>query len=199
MIRSGDIIGVSGGGWSGFGINLGSTGWPFPRPVGWRGLSHVAIVAPLKNHGQVLWESTTFCDTPCLIRRQVVAGVQAHWIDDRIREYHDCGGVVWHYPLRRPLALDLVTRLGDFLWTWRLLDYDYLGAFDARSTLIARLYRKIFSRENLRQMFCSELCGAAHKRIGLWNPKNVSGFSPNSLTRAEIKAGVLAYPGRVYP
>lgn len=198
-MRPGDLIGFSGGDQVGLAINLFSAGWPFSRPQAWRGLSHVAIVAPLAGHGLVLWESTTLSDCPCLVCGKKLSGVHARWIDDRITEAAGSGAVIWHYPLRNPLVCDLVERLRVFCATFHGLPYDYRGAFDSRATLLACVFRRLFGRDDLSSLFCSEFCGAAHRRLDLWRPKYVSGYSPNSLTRAEIRVGVLGYPGRVYP
>jgi hypothetical protein len=192
VYRAGDLVGFSGRGPIGVGINLATWGIP-----GW-GLSHVAIVA---NHPYfrfpVLFESTITATTPCIVTGELSRGVQAHHLPSRIADYP---GRVWRYPCRHLLTETQSADLTGYLCG--LIDnhvgYDALGAFRSRDTPLGFLERLFCrSNEDLSSLFCSELVAAAWRRIGLWHPRNASRWNPNALARAAIRWGVCKKPWRV--
>lgn len=184
--RPGDLVGFSGADILADLINLGSLG--IPR----RGLSHVAIVAE-HTAGLAVYESTTTVSLPCLINEEPVDGVQCHLIADRVIGY---AGRVWHYPLRRPLSLRESLDLSiDLAQTCRCRrPYDYMGAFDSRSTLIGLAMRAKFGRENLTKLFCSELGADKWRRAHILHTKNASRWSPNALARYAVRHGLTWEP-----
>jgi hypothetical protein len=196
--EAGDILGFSGGDRTGRIINLATLGWPLAWPAHWRGLSHVAIVAGYRCQ-KVLFESTTLCDLPCMIQGATINGVQAHAIEDRVRWYHDRGGVVWHYRLRRPLSCLEEVDLNHFCRRMIGRRYDWTGAIGSRNTLGAFVRRRIFTAEDLAALFCSEFCAAALVKVNRLECENVSGLSPNAFCRLGVRQDELCFPGRVYP
>lgn len=202
VIKPGDVLGFSGGDRVSRGIQVGTLSWPFARPLAWRGLSHVEIVARLPFTDRLIsYCSTTLCQEPCIIKRERCSGVQAHEIADRIRWYHDRGGVAWHYPLATPLTPRAERELTAFCFAHAKAGtkYDYLGAFDSRSTALAMAHRLMLGKEDLSAFFCSEFCAAALRDAGVWQITNVSGLNPNSFARRAVRDGVLLFPGQIVP
>jgi hypothetical protein len=80
------------------------------RTCTWRQLfshfwpSHVGICANYRANAGIrrtlLFESTTFCDSPCFLGGRRINGVQAHLPSERVLGYP---GRVWRLRLRRPL------------------------------------------------------------------------------------------------
>jgi hypothetical protein len=199
-LRPGDIIGFAGGGHIARSINAGTWGWPFRHPRAWRGISHVAVVAPRTtspSDSLVLFESSTLATTPCLIQGKVVQGVQCQDLKVRLQWYADRGGTAWHYSLRKPLSESAVVLLGRFCRDHIGVRYDVRGALNARSTPIAWLRRK-FTREDLTELYCNEFVGAALRYAGAWEIANVSTLSPNRFVRLGVREKVLGYPGQLY-
>jgi len=187
-IRPGDVLGFS---------SCDATGSLIRACTGGlcgRGLSHVGVVTwwPNRSH-YLLAESTTLADTPCVVLRERVSGVQVHWIRSRVLGY---AGRVWHYPVARELAPDQVTALRRFTAKHLGVPYDYFGAARARHTPAAWIARRVFG-EDLTAEFCSEFVAAAHRAIGLLQTDNASAFSPARLVRTERRAGVLAKGVRI--
>lgn len=184
--RPGDLVGFSGAHLLADLINIGSLG--LPR----RGLSHVAIVAE-HTAGLALYESTTTVSLPCLIADEPVDGVQCHSIAERVIGYR---GRVWHYPIRRPLSLRESLDISvDLAQTCRCRrPYDYMGAFDSRSTLIGLAVRAKFGRENLDRLFCSELVANAWRRARILRTANASRWTPNALARYAVRHGLTEKP-----
>lgn len=183
--QPGDLVGFSGRGLLSAAINLGTWGLPG------RGLSHVAIVARRRNQ-LALYESTTTVGTECLEMGRTIDGMQCHPIADRVVGFP---GRVWHYPLSRPMDPDQADSLELKL---RILcrfgvPYDYRGAFDARSTLIALLVRAKFG-ENTEKLFCSELVAMVWDEFGVFSTANASEWSPNRLARYAVSQGITGEP-----
>ncbi len=168
-------------------VNLGSLGWPR------RGLSHVAIVAHHGIDGLSVYESTTGVPYPCQERLGYVNGMQCHPIGRRLATY---AGRAWLYSLRRPLEPDesdvLEIRLRRLCREER--PYDYLGALGARSTLVAMAHRAKFGREDLSELFCSELVAAMWSGLAVLKTRNASAWSPNALARYAVRHGLVEEP-----
>jgi len=179
----GDMIGFSGADPVADMINLGTLGWPR------RDLSHVGLVARHQDHGLCIYESTTTVDLPCLERGKPVSGMQVHPLTDRVRGYP---GRVFHFPLRRPLSADDADGIECFLRNLcqKKLPYDYLGAVRSRSMLIGVLQRTVFGREDLKQIFCSELSAATWAYLQILKTRNASRWNPNSLGRYAERHGL---------
>jgi hypothetical protein len=211
-IKAGDILGFSGSTWLSAGINLATYGIPF-----W-GISHVGIVAdysngwfpcltqysnlswdkdPLlylgDNERLLLFESTMFSPMPCAIQGRKVDGVQAHPVWDAIAEYN---GRIWHYSLRRKLRPLESQRLMAFLLQHISKRYDAIGALRAGGVGFSWI-ESLLRKEDLESLFCSELCAAAHRNIGLFDTGHASKWSPNAFVRAERRAAVLLHPRRL--
>lgn len=187
--RAGDLVGFSGSDLLADAINLATLG--LPR---W-GLSHVGILIEHRYFGICLAESTTLASQPCLVAGRVVSGAQLQPIIRRVEQYR---GRVWHYPLRLPLGMPLVSALSAYLIGLIEAEcpYDTIGAARSRSTLYAAVHRWKHGREDLRSLFCSELVAAAWARFDLFETTNASGWSPNALVRAARRQDVVLPPYR---
>jgi hypothetical protein len=190
--RTGDVIGFSAGDPLGIAINISTLGWPFWPPC-WRGLSHVGIVA-INNFDQpILWESTTLCEKPCIICGKLHDGVQAHVLENRVNGY---AGYVWHYPLR--IHLDSINhrQLRSYCERTHGVGYDTGGAIDSRSLCFGWLKRR-FLKEDTSRFFCSEHLAGGMGAMEIWDPPNVSEWSPNRIVRTFLSIGLLGMPGRM--
>jgi len=78
-------------------ISLATTSLFAPRHLKFAP-SHVAIIAPHREYLR-WWESTTFCDEPCLEQLEPVSGVQVHEPDRRVHDYVSAGGMIDVYRL----------------------------------------------------------------------------------------------------
>lgn len=191
-IVPGDLIGFSAGDLLGAAVNASTLGWPFP-PKCWRGLSHVGVVAMDAAGLPVIWEATTLCDLPCLFCGAIHSGLQSHGVQVRIKNYR---GAVWHYPLR--LGLDGIEQQQVTLYARRYhaRGYDYLGAAQSRTLCLGWL-RRLFVRQNLDHLFCSEFVAAVWEAAEVWNTPNCSSWSPNRLARIAINVGIVKKPRRL--
>ena len=183
--KPGDLVGFAGRGLVADLINLGT----FGRPG--HGLCHVGIVAAHCDQ-LALYESTTTVRAPCLETGKPANGLQCHPLADRVIGYK---GRVWHYPLTRPLDNDIADGL-----EYRLrhfcregIPYDYQGALDARSTLLALVLR-LKHGEDLKQLFCSEFAAAVWRSLNRFDTKNASRWSPNGLAREGVAKGITGAP-----
>ncbi len=198
----GDILGFSSHTLRGAVINMATYGIPF-----W-GLSHVGIIADthslvltgymthqrlLLRPYYLLFESTVASELQCAIQHKSVCGVQAHFPSDRIADYP---GKVWHYPLNTTLRPLASARLASYLLRQIGKSYDQIGAFRAGGVGYSWLESKL-RPENLESLFCSELCAAAHRHIGVFKTKHASKWSPNAFVRAERREGILGKPIRL--
>jgi hypothetical protein len=186
-LKPGDIIGFSGRGLLSAAINIGTYGIP-----SWS-ISHVGIVAEYRGE-LLLFESTILCDLPCKIKGMKIDGTQAHEIMPRVNAYD---GRVWHYPLFRPLYECEQKRLTEFLTENLWHTYDDRGAIRAAGVWLSWLKARL-SYDDLRSIFCSELCAAAHSYIGIFPcGDNAGRWSPNLLVRTERRARILFQPRRL--
>lgn len=144
------------------------------------GVSHVGVIA--RHRGRLKLFESTYED-----------GVQAVKIGQRVERYI---GKVWLYPLSRPLYEHEDERLSDFLTGLIGTKYDLPGALKAAGYLTAK-FKASATKPNLSTAFCSELVAAAHSHIGMFPTCNPSRWSPNTLIRAERRAGILQTPERL--
>lgn len=185
-IKPGDVVGFSGTGKCSIFINLMSYG--IPR---W-GISHVGIIGAY--HGEnLLFESTTLSNVPCVIQGKPFRGTQAVRLADRVAKYK---GRIWLYPLYRKLYTAEADRLNEFLIEHIGLPYDHVGAINAGGEVWSWFGTHI-REECLKRIFCSELCAAAHREIGLIRTNNVSSWNPNRFIRSERWHNILAQPRRL--
>lgn len=185
-LKDGDVIGFSGRGLVSDLINLGTYG--VPR----YGLSHIGIIANYLGR-RFLFESTTLNgDSKCAIMDKPINGVQAHYLGDILER----PGKVWHYELERNLhpteklglKVSLLNKLG--------LPYDYAGA--ARSAgFLLRSIEGVFRREEISELFCSELVAYELEHLRLIPNGNASSQSPNSLARHICRIGLHKNPVRL--
>lgn len=185
-LKPGDIVAFLGRGFESALINVCTYGIPF-----W-GISHVGIIGEYKNE-LLLFESTTLCDIPCLIQGKPFKGTQACHLEDRLQSY---GGKVWHYPLHRRLFDFEATRLNRFLFDHVGVPYDREGAMRAGGNLW-NWFASFLYGEDLKLLFCSELCTAAYHTIGLIRTDNVSAWSPNRFVRYGRRERILMKPRRL--
>ena len=183
--KAGDIIGFSGDSWPSALINILTYGTPF-----W-GISHVGIIGEHKGE-LLLFESTTLTDIPCVIQGMPFKGTQAVRLEDRLKQY---SGRAWHYPIYRPLFVE-AKRLNQFLVDHIGIDYDYIGAVRAGGKAWS-WFESLLHEEDLSFIFCSELCAAAHREVGLLRTDNVSRWNPNRFIRHERREKILRKPWRL--
>ncbi len=179
-IKTGDIIAFSGFGRKSVIVNLATFGWPF-----WWA-SHVGIVGEHDGE-QLLFESTTLSNVPCVITGKPFKGVQAVRLADRVKAYN---GRVYHYPIYRPLFGFESERLNEFLLSKIGVPYDLHGGMRSATLGLSWLESR-FQGEDLNYIFCSELVAAAHARIGLLQTTSASRWNPNRLIRYERRTGIL--------
>ena len=178
--KTGDIISFSGFGRKSVIVNLVTFGWPF-----WWA-SHVGIIGEYKGE-QLLFESTTLSNLPCVVTGKPFKGVQAVRLPERVKTYN---GRVYHYPIYRPLFGMEADRLNEFLLESIGTPYDLTGGMRSATHGLSWLEAR-FKGEDLNFIFCSELCAAAHARIGLLQTTSASRWNPNRFIRYERRTGIL--------
>lgn len=192
-IKAGDLLFVSGKTPMGHLINLGTGRLPNVGPLGrWRvaGYSHVAIVASVFGD-LIAFESTSFGRPPCVCTpRDNPVGVQAHYISTLL----DSPGDVFHFPLRCPLYPDEEERLLQFLHVCLGREYDFWGAGKSGGRYILRAIQIMFGKEDMSDVFCSELVAKALSVVGVMQCKNASAWSPNRLARYVRRRGICGRP-----
>jgi len=181
-IKAGDIVAFSGNSWHSILINLCSYGIPF-----WS-ISHVGIIGEHEAK-LVLFESTT----PAQGLSTCDKGTQAVRLEDRLADYP---GRVWHYPLYRRLYAAESDRLNQFLMDHLGIPYDHIGAIRSGGAAWS-WFESLLRDEDLSRIFCSELCAAAHREIGMIRTDNVSRWNPNRFIRYERRERILAPPWRL--
>jgi hypothetical protein len=129
-----------------------------------------------------------------MIQGATINGVQAHAIEDRVRWYHDRGGVVWHYRLRRPLSCLEEVDLNHFCRRMIGRRYDWTGAIGSRNTLGAFVRRRIFTAEDLAALFCSEFCAAALVKGHPVGVRKRVGTEPERLLPLGVRPGRTLLP-----
>ena len=122
----------------------------------------------------LLWEATTLDSLPCAIQGKPVSGFQAHPIDAVLERY--CGKV-WLYPLYRELYEAESRRLTAWLFAQIGKGYDEIAAIRAAGLGFSWLESKLHP-ENLHSLFCSEVCAAAYREIGLMPTRTPGGSIP---------------------
>lgn len=156
-------------------------------------VTHVGLAV---NHHSYRWpllcESTSECDDPCVIKRRRVSGVQFHEMRTRILRYP---GTVWHYPLANPLSLKESRMLTGHCLEHAGDAYDWLGAFNARHTMLAELIRGL-KGEDLTRVFCTEWVADNLRLIGRLDTTNASAWSPRKLSRHVLRNVICQKPIR---
>lgn len=185
-IKTGDIIAFSGFGRKSVFVNLVTFGIPY-----WYA-SHVGIIGEYKGE-QLLFESTTLSNVPCVVQGKSFKGVQAVRTSERLESYR---GRVYHYPIYRPLFGFEADRLNEFLIDKVGTPYDLHGGMRSATHGLSWLESK-FKGEDLNFIFCSELVAAAHAKIGLLQTSSASRWNPNRLIRYERRTGILRRPRRL--
>lgn len=180
----GDIVAFYGSEWRSRVIEL-VTGGP----------SHVGIVCewPLADPSggyetrNLLIESTTMCQRPCVIAGRRIEGVQAQFPWDRINDY---GGQATIYRLADHWQLNDAERddFSDLAGVWMGRPYDFRGALWSGTRILKFLPRMPYS--DLGTLFCSELIAACLQRLGRLCVTNAGFFNPASLLRTLVKSGV---------
>jgi hypothetical protein len=161
-------------------------------------VNHVGVVVRHPDYQQLLlFESTGSIDTPCLFNRRVVCGVQAHTLTWRWLLSQRGGGIMWHYPLTRPLDKDEEAVLAKAAYDLLGTPYDYWGAPWARTLGLGWLCHLLSSRPALNALFCSEFGILLHEAVGLFECRNPSNWSPAHWMRVERWRGIVEKPQRV--
>jgi hypothetical protein len=182
----GDIIAFSGRKLHSYIINFFTYGTP------WSGASHVGIIG--EHAGELLlFESTTLSNIPCVIQGKPFKGTQAVHLDERLATYR---GRAYHYPLYRRLYDAESDRLNQFLIDHIAIPYDAIGAIRAGGAAWS-WFESCLHHEDLGSIFCSELCAAAHRDIGMLRTDNVSRWNPNRFIRRERRENILVKPWRL--
>ena len=185
-LKPGDIIAYSGKSFPSFVVNLCSYGIP------WLHASHVGIIGEYKSE-LLIFESTTLSNVPCVIQGRPFKGTQAVRLKDRLATYN---GRVYHYPLYRPLFDAENKRLTEFLTAHIGIAYDLVGALRSGGAALS-WFESWLRKEDLGLIFCSELCAAAHRNIGMLRTDNVSRWNPNRFIRYERRENILVKPWRL--
>lgn len=187
VIKPGDVIAFSGGGWVSAAINIGTYGIPFFS------VSHVGIMAEASDGRLLLFESTSLDNLPCVIGGEDFTGTQAHVLGDIVAAY---SGRAYHYPLYRPLYRNENERLTRFLMETLHTPYDLMGAFRATGVGISWI-ESWFREQDLSTIFCSEWIASALSVIGIFPTSNASRWNPNRLVRHLRWNDVIFKPRRL--
>ena len=159
------------------------------------GSSHVAVICPYGD--QPLWvESTTMCGHSCVILGHPVSGMQAHFPEDRIRDYVEDGGRVDVYRLSPIDSLSkseskLLSRILIRHFIGRMVTYDMGGALLSGTRLFK--HTRLFPKADLHQLFCSELVAAVLMRLGRMNRANPTRYNPATLLRQLVREGTYQF------
>jgi len=149
--------------------------WPLPDPSGGWELANVLV------------ESTTLCNRPCLLAGRHVDGVQAQWPRLRVGDYWGRAKLFRlapHWELDQKENDDLTVLLDRWMGT----PYDYRGALWSGTRVLKYLPRMPYS--DLGSLFCSELIAASLQRLGRLCVTNAGFFNPGTLIRSLVKSGV---------
>ena len=184
--KPGDIVAFSGREYQSLVINLCTYGVPLFSA------SHVGIIG--EHRGELLlFEATTLSPIPCVIQGKIFDGTQACRLEDRLEVYN---GRAWLYPLYRRLFTYEAQRLNRFLAAHTGIPYDADGAIKAGGGLWSWIASLLYG-EDLDYFFCSELCAAAFREIGLIRTDNASSWNPNRFVRHCRRKRILAKPRRL--
>ncbi|WP_166831518.1 hypothetical protein [Thalassoroseus pseudoceratinae] len=201
-LEPGDILACWGTDWGARFVSL-MTSNPFaPRNLRWAP-SHVAIICDVPDRGRLWVESTTLCQTPCVMTGQPTHGLQTHHPQDRLGEYVESGGEVHVYrlsPIDR-LSDSESAQLTSILidgFVKRGLGYDYGGALISGTRFVRLLDGVLLRRyRNLHEVFCSELIAATLQRLCRLNREDPTRFNPGRLVRRLIHEGTYYHAGRL--
>lgn len=185
--RVGDIITTSGTGFVSGVINVCTFGVPY-----WHA-SHVGIVTEVDKRRLVI-ESTSVVAQPCEVARVPVQGVQLHTLDDVVAR----PGRAWVHRIARPLYSHEAQRLQLYLLSRLGTPYDLRGAIRAGGLLFSAV-QSVLRHEDLVTLFCSELVASGLDHIGYFPVHNASGWSPNKLVRALVRAGLYQDRFQLHP
>ena len=153
--------------------------------------SHVAIAADVPASiitphycGRVLlFESTTMCRSPCVLKGALIDGVQAHDPARRVAEYP---GQVWRLRLTDPLEEEERRKLSAFLLNEIGKPYDWKRAL----RLAGRHFDAAMLAPTAGARFCSELNAVGLKRVDrIGRDHDPEALSPNSLARLMLHSG----------
>lgn len=178
LFNDGDIVGFSGKGLVSDLINIGT--YRLPR---W-GLSHVGIILSV-NGKQYIFESTTLNGgKKCAILGKPIGGAQAHPVSDIFNR----PGKAWLYRPRIRFMRGERLALNFAMMKYIGRPYDYLGA--GRTTgFFLRLLQGVVHKEEVSELFCSELVSLVLTDVGRTCIINSSSQSPNSLMRHLCRHG----------
>lgn len=130
--------------------------------------SHVGIVLKVDLSGGfgksvLIIESTTETNYLDANNREVIKGVQLHWLSKRIKMYN--GSVYW-VPLKQPLSPEGTKKMEAWLREThnQRVPYDMVQVAGAGLDLFDRL--GIANEEDMSRLFCSELVTKALKIAG---------------------------------
>lgn len=185
--KPGSIVGFSGKDLAANIINVMTGGWPH-----W-GLSHVGILSYHDEYGLLLYESTTFNKTPCVIQKKLFSGAQAQYPSNKVFDYD---GRVWLYPPRVPLRPWETKNLQTYLNSTVGTPYDMIGAIRSGGNLFNWLESKLH-KENKARIFCSEWCAAAWDSFERFDTDKMSRWNPNRYIREMNHRALLLKPVRV--
>lgn len=162
------------------------------------GPSHVGIVVEHPSRGNLLIESTSLCAHPCLFLGRPVSGVQAHYPETRINDYHVAGGRVDVWRPTSYWALSDVERAK----LWQILSthfsdrqtyYDLRGALTSGSRFLCTVLSWL--ETDMERVFCSELVAAALMRLCRLPLANATRYNPARLLRALARLNVYYFAG----
>lgn len=204
--KSGDVVACYGTGAISRIITVGTSTLFAPR--GTRiAPSHVAIITKTGGDGLSLWvESTSLSERPCLVRGETVSGVQAHFVEDRAKDFLYHGGRIIVFRLSGIDGLSeeenlLLTRITNHLINSRA-SYDTRGAIISGTRVFKRTrFLELFSHWlpiDLNSLFCSELIAAVLMRLGRMNRTNPTRYSPGSLVRELVAQGTYKVEGELF-
>lgn len=176
QIKTGDVIAFSGtSGFSGF-IRL------FTKSQ----YSHVGIVIKSETEmfGDTLFlcESTTELGTTNADGRQVIKGVQTHFLSQRLAMYQ---GGAWIFPLKESLAPEGSQKMVNWLRNIyaKAVPYDSVQIFGAGLDSIENAFG-LQNKPDYNRLFCSELVAKALLLGGALDPED--NINPSSQTPAEV-------------
>lgn len=192
--QPGDLAACFGRDWVSRSISFGTASLWAPKRLR-IGPSHVAMLCD--HRGAPVWiESTTLCPHPCVIQGVPTSGVQAHFPQDRIRDYIDDGGRVDVYRLSGIDRLsrteaEMLSRILIKHFIGRFVRYDTGGALLSGTRLLKRT--RFFPGANLDELFCSELVAAVLMRLGRMNRANPTRYNPACLLRELVREGTYQF------
>jgi len=157
------------------------------------GPSHVAVLCQHDTYGMLWVESTSLCDHSCLITGRRENGSQAHFPEDRIRDYEQSGGHVELYRLAPVFKLStdesqLLSRILIHHFVEERRGYDTRGAILSGTRFLQMT--QFFPGADLESLFCSEMAAFACQRVNRMNHSNPSRFNPARLIREQVRNGI---------